>query len=219
MYWPIVIVALAVVVLVVALVLLGRKAERARAEALQEASVAMGFSFEAEGDLDQIKALGDLPLYARGHGSRLKNMLSGRAGADDAKIFDYQYTTGGGKESHTWKQTVALYAGGGRNLPDFVLAPENVFHKLGQLLGYQDIDFDSSPLFSSRYLLRGPDEAAIRSAFTVDTRAFFEQEPGWTVEVQGGNVGIYRAGKQVAPEDLGAFVQETANALRALTHR
>lgn len=215
----VIIAALAAALFLIVLVVVSRKAEKARVEGLRQASLAVGFSFDAEGDLDQIKALGDLPLYGRGHSRHLKNVMGGRAAAEEARIFDYQYTTGGGKESHTWRQTVALYPGGGRGLPDFVLAPENVFHKLGQLLGYQDIDFDSSPVFSSRYLLRGPDEAAIRSAFTVDTRSFFEQEAGWTVEVQGGNVGIYRSGKQLAPAELGAFLQETATVLRALAHR
>lgn len=219
MHAPIIVaVVLGVAGVVVALVLIGRRAERLRTEALQQASVAMGFSFEAEGDVEQIRALGDLPLFGRGHGKRLKNVMSGRAGAGDARVFDYQYTTGGGKDSHTWRQTVALYPGGGPGLPDFVLSPESVLHKLGQMLGYQDIDFESSPTFSSRYLLRGQDEAAIRSAFTVDTRGFLEQEPGWTVEVQGGTVATYRAGRRVKPEDLGAFIQETATVLRALTH-
>jgi len=214
-----ILIALGVLVLVVALILIGRKARRARTDALQQASLAVGFGFEAEGDLDQIKALGDLPLYSRGHSRHLKNVMSGRTGGDEARIFDYQYTTGGGKESHTWRQTVALYPGGGRGLPDFVLAPENVLHKLGGLLGYQDIDFDSSPVFSSRYLLRGSDETAIRSAFTVETRAFLEQEQGWTVEVESGNVGIYRAGKRSKPEEVATFLEQSHAVLRALTGR
>jgi len=218
MHWPIII-GFGVVVVVVALILLVRRLERARTDAMQQAGLAIGFSFDAEGDLDQLRALGDLPLYTHGHSRRLKNVMSGRAGADETRIFDYQYTTGGGKESHTWRQTVVLYPGGGSGLPDFVLAPENIFHKLGQLLGYKDVDFDSSPGFSSRYLLRGPDEAAIRAAFTTDTRAFFEQAHGWTVEVQGGNVGIYRAGKRVKPDELGAFLQETTTVLQAIAHR
>jgi hypothetical protein len=216
---PIAIAIAAVVVFVVALILITRRVERNRTEALRQASVAIGFGFEDTGDVEQIRALGELPLYDRGHGRHVKSVMSGRTAGGDVRIFDYQYTTGGGKESHTWRQTVALYSGGGHGLPDFVLSPENVFHKLGQLLGYQDIDFESSPVFSSRYLLRGADEAAIRSAFTADTLGFLEQQQGWTVEVQGGNVGIYRAGKRVKPEEIGAFLEETAAVLRALTHQ
>lgn len=220
MHVPIIIaIALGVVLFVVALIVWQRKAESARTDVLQQAAVAMGFSFEAEGDLDQIKALGNLPLFGHGHSRRPKNIMRGRTADDAVTVFDYQYTTGGGKESHTWRQTVALYPGAGRSLPEFVLAPENLLHKLGQLLGYQDIDFDSSPVFSSRYVLRGQDETAIRSAFTMEMRAFLEQEQGWTVEVQAGNVGIYRAGKQTNPAEIGAFLQQSHMVLRAITRR
>ncbi len=218
MQWPIII-GIGVLGLVAAIIVLTRRAERARGEALQQAGLAMGFSFTAEGDLDQIRALGDLPLYGRGHSKRAKNVMAGRTGSDDVTLFDYQYTTGGGKESHTWRQTVALYPGAGRSLPDFVLAPENVFHKLGQLFGYQDIDFDSSPVFSGLYLLRGPDEAAIRSAFSTETRAFFEHEQGWTVEVRTGNVGMYRAGKRVKPEEIGPFLEQSRAILTTIIRR
>ncbi len=218
MQWPILI-GLAAVALVMAIILLGRRADRQRSEALQQASLTLGLAFAAEGDLDQIKALGDLPLFGHGHSKHVTNVMSGRTGNEAVTVFDYRYTTGGGKESHTWRQTVALYPGGGRQLPDFVLAPENVFHRLGQLFGYQDIDFDSSPAFSARYLLRGPDEAAIRSAFTEQVRGLLEQEQGWTVEVRAGNVGIYRSGKRVRPDDLVGFLERSGAVLRALSPR
>jgi len=40
-------------------------------------------------------------------------------------------------------------------LPFFELKPENTFHKIGQVFGYQDIDFEAFPNFSKGYLLRG----------------------------------------------------------------
>ena len=213
------VIVLAAVGVLVAVVVSSRRAERARREALQQAGLAMGFSFDAEGDLDQMRALGNLPLYGHGHSRQVKNVLGGRAASGDVRIFDYQYSTGGDKESQTWKQTVAIYPGGGQGLPDFVLSPENLFHKIGQLLGYRDIDFDSSPVFSARYLLRGPDDAAIRAVFPSETRAYFEQEQGWSVEVQAGSVGIYRSGKRIKPDELPTFVETTQAVLRAIARR
>lgn len=215
----VILVVLAGLVVVVSLLLFRRRAERARTEALQQAGAAPGFGFEPTADVDQFKTLANLPVFDRGHGKRAYNVLSGRAGGNDVKIFDYRYTTGGGQHSHTWNQTIALYPGGGRGLPDFVLAPENMFHKIGQAFGYQDIDFESNPQFSSHYLLRGPDETAIRAAFSIETLAFLEQTPGWTVEVQAGTVGIYRAGKRTKPEDLTTFLEESRAVIRALTRR
>ena len=213
----IVLIVVAVAAFVVLIVLLQKRAERARAEAMQQAGLALGFSYESIADLAQLKALADLRVFNQGHTRRVHNMLSGRAGSDEVKLFDYRYTVGGGKESHTWHQTVALYRDGGRALPDFVMAPENVFHKIGQAFGYQDIDFDSNPVFSSRYLLRGSDDAAVRAAFTAEALSFFEMELGWTVEVRAGNLGAYRAGKRCRPEDLSTFLEQSRAVLRALT--
>ncbi len=210
----------AVAVLVVVLILVARKIERNRTEALRQASVGVGLDFEERGDIEQIRALGDLPIFGRGRGKKVKNLMSGRNAAGDVRVFDYAFTTGGGKSSHTWTQTIALYPGGGRGLPDFVLSPENpIFHKMGQLLGWQDIDFESNPAFSSSYILKGGDETAIRAAFAAGTLEFFEQHEGWSVEVQGGNLGIYRSEKRVKPEQMGTFLDETATVLAALARR
>jgi hypothetical protein len=212
---PILIVA-AVLALVGGIFVVSMRRERTRTEALAAACQTMGLTFEPDGDLDALRALGDLPLYNHGHSKKLKNVMRGRARSGDLHLFDYQYTTGGGKNSHTWRQTVALFPGAGEHLPELLLAPENVFHKIGQAFGYQDIDFDSSPEFSSHYLLRGPDEMAIRSAFGADALAFFGQHRGWHVEVKDRTVGIYRSGQRCKPEDLRTFLAEAQEVLRPL---
>jgi len=211
---------LGVLALIIAVVLIHRALERARTTALQQTSLTLGFNFSVEGDVDQMKALGDLPLYGLGYSRRVRNVLSGRTGAGEARIFDYRYTTGSGKRSRTWEQTVALYPRAGGRLPDFVLQPENVLlDKIYQMFGYQDIDFEASPVFSARYLLRGPDETAIRSAFTTEMRASLEQTEGWTVEVQSGNVVIYRAAKMVKPGEMAAFLEQSQAVVRAIAPR
>jgi hypothetical protein len=213
------ILVIATLALVGGLIFFGLQAEKKRTEALAAAAPMMGFSFQPEIALDLLKGFGDLPLYSRGHARKAKNLMTGRVGGREVKLVDYQYTTGGGKNSHTWRQTVALFPQGGEGLPDLLLAPENIFHKIGAAFGYQDIDFDSSPEFSSHYLLRGPDEMAIRSAFSADALHYFGSNRGWHVEVQGGNVGVYRSDKRCKPEELRTFLEETQAVLRALARR
>ncbi len=205
-----------VLALIVVIFVVSKGLEEHRTEALASASQTMGFTFEPEGDLEVMRGLGDLPLYGHGHSKKVKNVMTGQAGEHDLKLFDYRYTTGGGKNSHTFAQTVALFPQGGQGLPAFLLAPENIFHKIGQVFGYQDIDFDSSPEFSSHYLLRGPDEMAIRSAFGAAALGYFAQQPGWHVESVGGTVCVYRSDKKCKPEDLRTFLEQTQAVLRAL---
>ena len=205
-----------VLALVGGIIAVSAKLERQRTEALSTAAQTMGFTFEPAGDLEVLKGFGDLPIYAHGHSKKVANVMTGQAGERDVKLFDYKYTTGSGKNSHTWSQTVALFPRSGEGLPDLLLAPESVFHKIGAVFGYQDIDFDTSPDFSSHYLLRGPDEMAIRSVFGADALNFFAQQRGWHMEVAGGNVGIYRSDKRCKPEDLRSFLDETQAVLRVL---
>jgi len=209
-------IGLGLMALLVVVIVVSRRKERERTEAMERVCIEMGFVFEPQADIDLLTSLGDLPLYKRGHSRRAKNMMTGRVGDDAVKVVNFQYTTGGGQHQHTSKQTVAVFPQVTRSLPDLQLAPENVFHKLGQVFGYQDIDFESNPDFSSRYLVRGPDETAIRAALYPETLSFFAEHEGWTVEIRSGTVGIYRAGQRSKPEDVRTFLEEAREVLRSL---
>lgn len=210
------VIILAAVGLVGTLFALNAKQERERTEQLGQLALTMGFTFEPALDLEVLKGFGDLPVYGHGHSKKVSNVMTGQAGERDVKLFDYRYTTGSGKNSHTWNQSVALFPRAGEGLPDLLLAPENIFHKIGAVFGYQDIDFDTSPDFSSHYLLRGPDETAIRSVFSADALTFFAAQRGWHVEIAAGNLGIYRADKRCKPEEIRSFLEEAQSVLRVL---
>lgn len=214
-YLPILLIV-ASLALVGGLIAYSLKLERERTEALAALAGTLGLSFQPEIDGEMAQSFGDLPVFSRGHSRKGKNLLSGETGGTEVRLFDYQYTTGGGKNSHTWRQTVALFPHVGEGLPDLLLAPETIFHKIGQAFGYQDIDFDSAPDFSGHYLLRGPDEMAIRSAFGAGALQWFGMHQGWHVEAQGGTVALYRSGQRPKAEEVAAFLAETREALRAL---
>ncbi|MGI9471696.1 MAG: hypothetical protein ACR2NZ_09210, partial [Rubripirellula sp.] len=94
------------------------------------------------------------------------------------------------------------------DLPAFELRPESVFHRIGKVLGYQDIDFESHPEFSKRYLLRGQDEDAVRAMFTPELLSFFESQEKVSAEASGDLLVFYRAGKRLKPEMIRAFMEE-----------
>lgn len=205
---------IAAVAIIVAVV----RAEKKRTEALERASQTLGFTFTPRGDLALLKSTADLPLFSRGRAAKARHMMAGRVDDAEVKLFDFQYTVGGGQHSHTVQQTVVLLPVGW-GLPDFVLAPEKFFHRVGQAFGYQDIDFEQNAEFSSRYLLRGRDETAIRAAFGPDRLAFFAGEPGWTVEARSGHLGIYRSGKRCKPENVQSFLADAQRVWQALRTR
>jgi hypothetical protein len=201
---------------VVFLIVVTRRRERERTEALRRVAETAGLTFEPQGDLAAVRSRGDVPLFERGHSKRVKNLMSGRMGDTDLMVFDYQYTTGAGKSQNTSIQTVVILPATRRSLPDLQMAPENVITRMAEKFGYQDIDFESSPEFSRRYIVKGPDEAAIRDALYPNATSYFAAHEGWTVEARAAKVAIYRSGKRPKAEDVPSFIDEAREAARNL---
>ena len=55
-----------------------------------------------------------------------------------------------------------------------------------------------------------------RDFFNARLMDFFAANPGWDVEVVGGNVLIYKERKTVKPQLLPDFIKESAKVVRAL---
>jgi hypothetical protein len=190
-----------------AVIYLGRRGRAKRAEEMARVAAELRLAFVPEGDETTMAAHAGLHLFSHGHSKKVRNLMRGSVHDSSVSIFDYQYTVGGGKNQHRHRQTVISVQMEARNLPAFSMRPENIFHKLGSMMGYQDIDFESNPVFSKKYLLRGPDEAAVRSAFTSRVLQFFESEPGLSVEADGRTLIVYRHSSSVKPEALREFME------------
>lgn len=188
------------------------KADKKRTAAMQLVAQTMGFSLTESCGEEEIAAMcGALPIFDRGHSRQAMRIMRGTLAGRDTLLFDYRYTTGGGKSQHLHRQTMAVFPGAVAGVTDFTLGPENFMHKLGGVFGYQDIDFPDHPDFSKHYLLRGADETAIRDAFTSDVLAFLGGTTGWHIDVAGGTLAVYREGRWVPPEQMPTFA---ADALR-----
>ena len=122
--------------------------------------------------------------------------MRGNSGDAYVTIMDYQFTTGGGKNSSTFRQTVIVFESDELQLPSFSLRPENFFHKIGSAFGYQDIDFDSFPEFSKNYLLRGINEQAVRDTFNYDILSYCERQKNLCLEGVDKRLIYYQSGKR-----------------------
>ncbi len=198
----IVLLVVGVIGLVGGIIWLGRYMEKRRTEKMRAAAASLGYAFEAEHAPELIQTLAHFPLFQVGHGKKLRNVIAGSDGSVEFKLFDYRYTTGHGKNSHTWVQTVILIKSRRLRLPSFALKPENIFHKIGSVFGYKDIDFETHPTFSKKYLLRGEIESEIRQTFSPPVLDYFDQNHNLTVEGFQDELLFYRASRQLKPEDL-----------------
>lgn len=185
--------------------------DKKRSEALQAIASALNFSFERKDDGSLLPMYNNFDLFSKGRSKKISNIMHGNSGDMDITIMDYQYTVGGGKNSSTYTQTLIVVQSRYLLLPPFALSPENIFHKIGAIFGYKDIDFSSHPEFSKQYLLRSDDEDSVRETFTDELLKFYEKNKGLSTESDHDRFIYYRANKRISPKDIQAFLQEGIN--------
>ena len=190
----------------VGILLYQRKRERERTEQHRAIAPMLGWQFVETAPFNWIPNLDKFSLFNSGHDKSIRNMLYGESNGVKAALFDYIYVVGSGKNRTTYYQSVAYFEPRDLSIPFFSLRPETAFHKLATVFGYQDIDFGNRPLFSSKYLLRGQDEQAIRNAFTDALLTFYETNQGLATDGGGNQLFVFRSGHRAAPHELQGFM-------------
>lgn len=201
-------IVIAVLALVGGIIVIVRNIEKKRTEALQAATQSMGLEFSRLPDPRLLPSLSAFPLFSQGHSKKARNIMTGMADEIEITLFDYRFTTGAGKSQHVHRQTVVLQQSSVLDLPAFSLKPQHVFHQIGKVFGYRDIDFDTHAIFSDKYFLRGADEVAIREVFTPDILEYYEARPGLSTEAARNRLLFFRASQKVKPEDLPGFLKD-----------
>jgi hypothetical protein len=186
-----------------------------RRQALTALAQQMGFTYEGDDWSGEGQApVTETALFQCGRRQAFHNIMVGAYAGLNAGLFDYQFTTGVGRSSRTYVQTVAAFWKGGLCLPEFAIYPEGIFEKLGNVFSHRDIHFDAHPEFSCRYVLRGPEEEKIRQLFSDGLVTFLESlDPArkWHLEGADTTIVLYRGGKPVKPEQLQAFLEEASS--------
>ena len=163
-----------------------------RRKDLEELAASMGLSFSAQGpEAYALEATG-LEVFRQGRSRKATNLIQVSGPAGLMKFFDYKYVTGGGKNSSTHRLTLALIECGGCPVPNFDLKPESFIYKIGEMVGFKDIDLPAFPVFSDKYRLTGPDEASVHMFFTPHRAAWFERTPGLSVQGAPGYMVLFK---------------------------
>jgi hypothetical protein len=183
-----------------------RQREQQRTESVRNVAARLGWGYREDVPFEMIPDLERFELFRAGRAKTLKNLMTSPAGERRAVLFEYQYTTGSGKSQATHQQTVFYATSDGLELPSFSLRPENFFHRVAGMFGYQDIDVDSRPEFSRMFLLRGADESRVRDVFSGTVAEFLEHRPGTCAAGLGRELLYWRTGGRVRPDELEALI-------------
>ena len=140
-------VAIFVVVLVV-----GYISSLKRREAMAAMAAKLGLHFMPHKDRYMPKRYRFLDKLRRGSGRYAFNVLSGGYQGHEVLLFDYHYKTGSGKNTHHhYLSFFILHLQ--VSFPELIIAPEGIFSKIAQAVGYDDIDFESHE-FSRKFCVR-----------------------------------------------------------------
>ena len=190
------------------LILIFWRMGKKRTEQFALISAELKLNFFPKGSTSLFERLKPFHLFSKGWSRKIKNLMEGEADKVELAIFDYQYTTHGGQHPQTHRQSLLFIRSPILNLPDFSLRPENVFHKIGSAFGDKDIDFETHPIFSKSYLLRGDNEAAIRGLFNNELLNFIQSQQKISIEGSGDQLVFYRHKNRVKPEEVESFMEE-----------
>ena len=181
-----------------------------REKEMAEIAHRLGMQFVAEEEWSLVERLDDFYLFKRGGRKRILNMMMRKDPLlhEELYVFDYQYTISTGKSAHTYRQTVFFIKSRQLALPEFLMKPESIFHKIGAYLGMQDIDFEEHPEFSNQYLLQSEDETRTRSMMKPEVARFFTVNRDWSMEGIGYYLILYKNNKLLPSNVIRDFYQK-----------
>ncbi|MCX5649296.1 MAG: hypothetical protein NTX40_09425 [Planctomycetota bacterium] len=139
----------AFIALAVALIVFGILKARKRREAMARLAAELGFEYYPDDPWDLEDKYAMFELFGRGHSRRASNVICGDVDGRAVVAFDYQYTTGSGKNQST-HSCQALVMGLPILAAGLRMRSENLFDRVASWVGYEDIDFESDE-FSRRY--------------------------------------------------------------------
>ncbi len=186
-----------------------RKKENKRANAIRQLAAQSGYQFFPENqNIVNLQWLRKFSLFKLGNMRNAKNIMRVRRNSGDWTIFDYHYRTGhSGRYSsaHYYDLSVFLVRHN-YDIPNFIMHKENFFSKLSSALGFNDINFDTHPTFSQRYVLKSNDPN-IRGAFSHQLLSYFERyDFNFAIESVGNEIIFYRMNR-LAPHQINQKLQ------------
>jgi len=174
---------------------------------LEQLAASLGLVYSPYGPDSAALERTGLEIFRLGHSRKAAHQLQVQSRAGQVSFFDYSYTIGG-KSRSTHAFTLALITCAGCAAPAFDLKPETFLHKIGEAIGFRDIDLPAFPLFSDKYRLTGPDEAAVHLFFTPQRAAWFENNPGLRVQGAPGYLVLFRREGRLPVDAWQGFMEE-----------
>jgi hypothetical protein len=186
-----------IVILVIIGAIFGFIASEKRRQAMRDLAAKLGLSFYNGKDKAIARQYEFLDKLRQGHNRYAYNILSGNYRGCEVKIFDYHYQTGSGKDTHHYNISFFILQMP-MVFPELKIGPENFFSKIGQALGYDDIDFESHE-FSRKFCVRSKDKKFAYDVCNAQMIEYLLSNPDLIIEIES-NVLAISFDRRLAPE-------------------
>jgi len=187
-------IALAVVGVIAALI-----AAAKRREAMAAVAAKLGLRFSPGKDRHLDNRYRFLNKLRQGSNRYAYNMMSGIYREHELILFDYHYQTGSGKNTHHYYFSyfiLHLQA----SFAELVIGPENIFSKIAQAVGYDDIDFESHE-FSKKFCVRSSDKKFAYDVCNGRMIEYLLANRDLSIEIEDNVLGISFS-RRLSPEQI-----------------
>ena len=170
-----------------------------RREAMSAVAAKLGLRFAPAKDRDMARRYRFLDKLRKGSNRYAFNILSGSYQGYDLILFDYHYQTGSGKNTHHhYFSFFILHLT--VSFPELVIGPEDVFSKIAQAIGYDDIDFESHE-FSRKFCVRSRDKKFAYDVCNARMIEYLLSNVDLSIEIEGNSLAISLRSR-LAPADI-----------------
>ncbi len=181
---------------------------RKRQEGFGKIAEELGLTYSPTDTLGILTQFAPFQLFNQGRARIVSNVITAEAEGIHIAIFDYQYTTGGGKHQHTHRQSIVGVHSVQLQLPAISMRPEHLFDALANLFGSKDIDFPENSEFSRAFKLISDRPEATRQLFQPPVLDFFTARQGTYLEAAHDRFIYFRRGRRIDPRNIKDFLSE-----------
>ncbi len=201
----IIIILVAIVVAIIAFTEVNR---RKRQQAIAAFASKLSLEYQPHASPESLGIYAPFPLLSKGSSRSITNVVLADTQETTARLFDYSYVTGSGKNRRTNYFSVVYFKSEKLKLPEFTLSPEYFYHRIGRAFGLQDINFDTHPKFSATFILQGSNETSIRKFMTDKRLNELENYPNILIDADQSRCLIYRSSR-VSVTDYEKWLSES----------
>ncbi len=200
---------------IIVLAVLGYQQAKKRRMALAAWASSRGLSFDPSHDRRMDDRYPEFKCLRQGDNRYACNVMAGNAGARPVCAFDYHYETHSTDyTSTTHHHFSAVIVATGLPLKPLVIRKEGFFDKIGEFLGFDDIDFESAE-FSREFCVKSPDRRWAFDVLQQSTMEFLLAAPRFALEFHESDVIAYR-GRTFQAEEFDAALKVIEGVLQRL---